>query len=362
LALTFDTVAIVEAWRPEGSGVSEVDNSPERAKRTNWVAIIGGAAITTILGLLGTWAYSSITSQSTELSFEVTEAPPLFGTLEDSRIYFLRIANSGDRPIDSVQAAVEFSDGVEITESDITGPAALEQSSDIEVVGSTSTVRVPAMNSGDSVQISYLVSKADSQSVSTPTVDVRADGVTGRPRLAEEDDESGPALFAMLASLLAGVSLAGAAVASRLTLSRARSVDGAVRISTPQVRNPRGVVLAWACLTHGATSLAEHYLTHARAERWWIEADFLAALALSDDDRLSAREAILVLREVLKSDGIPEYSRAVYLCNIAVLHHKSGDDQEAKLALAEARALHAGTVERRSASGKLDLPVEMIGP
>jgi hypothetical protein len=330
------------------------------SKRVNWLAIVGGAVITTVVGLVGAWAYGQITSLDTRVVYELTAAPPLFGTLEDSRAFTLSVENAGDRAVTNVRLGMSFRDA-SISETDVEAPAALRPDMAIDLPSPSSAVAVaPEMNPGDLVKLSVLVESGTDSDLADPEVDVRGEGVAGEPR-AKDEGRGSTAFPEALLAILATASALGAAAASRITASRARSTVGLLRAvsgsSEPSIE-PRAVLLARACLDLQLVDLAEYYMSIARSERWWMEADFLTEVALSDgDDRLDPATCIQLLSAIVRSvDWIAQSSLAVFHCNISRLQLETGDVEGATASLEKARSQSEATVEERLQAGRVRTP------
>lgn len=280
------------------------------------------AIITTATALAGNALLARLSARSPALEYELVSTPTLFGSLRNSRIFTLTVDNVGRRDAAevSIGLSVEAVEGATIEEHEVQAPPALSVSEDVLSEGRKLIVRSPALNPSDKIAVSVLVKYGSAQA--GPSVDVRARGVTGRPRATGSAESGSNPLAPTLAAVLAAT--IGVLSASFLALSRsARRVLG-IRSQVLAARSliadePRHVVFANAALQVGEIELAREFLDRGET-RWWIESDYVTTRALRGaEGDPSVTSSVAILQHVLQQDGVADGARARILVNLARL-------------------------------------------
>jgi hypothetical protein len=330
--------------------LSVVEADPEAASQRWWqnlnlLTLLVGAVVTTAVTLAGTFAYNKVTESEPVLEYELVPTPPLFGPLQDDRIFTLSLENTGEEQAKQVRVGLTTMSG-RIVEFDVDKPAALSVSHQITANGLDFIATAPVLNPGDNIRLSLLVEYDAGQSERTLAVDVRGDGVTGTART--ESDGGNKEFFALATLLpaLAGV-LAATVAMQRLTRRAVTSIRPRhLPISGPE---PRAVILTALALEMGMFELGQEYMQRASPSRWWVEADYLTERALHQHgtERDGSIRSTLALLERLGDVEMTRASKAVVWFNQARLHHAMGDAAQRNAALDKARELDEAEVEAR---------------
>lgn len=330
--------------------MSAVEADPEAASQGWWhnlnvFTLLVGAVVTTAVTLAGTFAYNQATESEPVLEYELIPTPPLFGPLQDDRIFTLSLKNTGEEQARQVRVGLTTMSGT-IVEFDVDKPVALNVSQQITTNGSDFIATAPVLNPGDNIRLSLLVEYGAGQSEGTLAVDVRGDGVTGTARTESDGRNNEFLAFAALIPALAGV-LAATAAMQRLTRRAVTSIGPShLPISSLE---PRAVVLASLALEVGMFELGQEYMQRATPSHWWVEADYLTERALHQQgpERDGSIRATLALLERLGDVEMSRTSKAVVWFNQARLYHAMGNAVQRNTALEKGRKVDEAEVEAR---------------
>ena len=327
---------------------SDTDSDIRRvwSKANKPLFLLASAVLTTCVGLAGNYIYQKYTARSARLAYSLTSTPPLFGPLKDTRLHTLTIVNIGEQEAKEVRVGLEFDSGT-VEATNVVAPPALPISQ-IETADKLSVIFFsPTVNQRDEISLSILTKSATDQ---TPRVDVRAAGVRGKEQ--GQAGKSSP-LPAVLSTVLAGIGITGVMLRGGSLAHRGSSLRG-------KLSQRHGLVQT--ALDLGFTSLARDYLERSEELRWWTEADYLTARALDSafpEVRPEDAQRFLALL-LAKKDKLHmgASARGIICFDLARLHHALGEADQARQALAAARAVNDAGPE---IARRLELHPELRG-
>jgi hypothetical protein len=132
------------------------------------------ALITTVVTLLGTWVYSTITDKPRELQYRVSTTPPLPGRLANHAAYIFEISNPGEKESENIRFDVKFPQG-EIREKSVVVPPGMDYKEPVLSAKDSYLLTAPILNPGDIVRVSIFTRYAQPlSSPPSPTVGLRA--------------------------------------------------------------------------------------------------------------------------------------------------------------------------------------------
>jgi hypothetical protein len=158
----------------------------DESKKINWMSVLLGAVITTAIGSIGTLTVNYLSRQEVSLQYIVNTTPQFFGSLANTAVYTLDVANTGKKEAKQLRGVVRFPGG-NIEDHKLDAPAAMDHRE--RVSGDSFNISVPVVNPDDRFSISFVV-KYKTSRPNTPSVDIRAEGESANPTSAFGDQSS----------------------------------------------------------------------------------------------------------------------------------------------------------------------------
>jgi hypothetical protein len=124
--------------------------------RINVLSASIGAVIAAILAFGGTWLYGIITDKQPQLTYRLTEGPPMPGSLTNSTVYAIEVSNRGKREASDVRLDLRFGDG-ELREKSLNTPQGMQYKEQVSPDKKTYLFTSPLFNPGDRVTGSVTV-------------------------------------------------------------------------------------------------------------------------------------------------------------------------------------------------------------
>ena len=298
-----------------------------------WKQIVVTALITGTVAIGTGMMLFRLQQRQPRLEFFAEATIPFQGQDETLAIYQVTIRNNGRGAVRQVSAYINVTPG-QVRQARVKVQPGLEvrEKSSAEAYA----VEVASLNPGESVVASVLAG-GNVALPAEPSVSLRGEGVSG----ARANRTTG-VVGSLRGTLGSALAAAYAGLATVFFLRR-----GPLRGVLASGGNQRED-LAFLCGLHGLTDEMARHADAASTTSYWLEAERLTALSLSNPRSAESDARMAVLTDLLRYADIAPRSKAVIHYNLARFAHARGDHDAADAALREAIRLDKSIVRRRA--------------
>ena len=275
----------------------------------NWKSIIATALVTGIVtigtGIILFWWQT----KEPELTYNYVKSIPFDDSGSRVFIQQFEVVNSGDETAENISLIIEFPKS-KIEKSHIRIDNAIKH--DKEIKDNSITLLIESLNPSEGLSLSVLL-KGKTTLLDDPRVSLRAKGIVGE-KVGSTKSEIKPAIGIALAAAYAGIFaflLSNKRYRQLLRVVAWKLISGGNISSGNQKYN-----IASLLSMYGFPDKAKEYLNSGSARHYWVEADLIAAEAISSNEDEKNR-MLQVLIHLVEEVSMASSSKAIVHYNIS---------------------------------------------
>jgi hypothetical protein len=298
---------------------------PDRSKL--YILLITGL-ISLVVGVSSGLLLDLFKAKKPKLEYQIVTTGAFSGSNENIAILSLEIENDGSNELEDLTVQVQLGNA-EIRESKVWGLPSNKYVTKFEK--SSFSIESPFINPTETLRADLLLTLAG-EKLKKPTVEVRAKGIVGTERLAQQPSNRFFSLFSTILSVLIALITAFYVVPS--VLNRIRGRKG-VEFTASHHDDQRDVA-AYVLDINGLHDQASRLRVITRKMSYWSIADDLTQSFLNDGRATELQKLANALEGLLQYAAIAETSCFLINYNLARIYLKLGDSARAKVKLTKA--------------------------